>query len=131
MKKGKKIFYWIFTVWLALGMFSTGIVQLFRVKGEVEFILDLGYPAYFLTLIGIWKILGVIAILIPKFPLLKEWTYAGFFFIMSGAIFSHVATGNPARDIFPPILLLVLTLISWYLRPPDRKVILVNHKLAI
>lgn len=123
--KRKRIIYWIATLWLALGMVSTGIVQLFRMKDEVQFILDLGYPDYFLTLLGATKLLGVIAILIPGYPLLKEWTYAGFIFMMSGAIFSHVAAGNPLKDIFPPLLLLILTSVSWYFRPPDRKMVAV------
>ena len=65
MSKRKKIIYWIATAWLSLGMVSTGIVQLLKVKDEVDFILLLGYPAYFLTLIGVAKILGVVAVLIP------------------------------------------------------------------
>jgi hypothetical protein len=81
----------------------------------------MGYPGYFLSIIGLWKILGVVAILIPKFPLLKEWAYAGFFFCMSGALFSHIALGSPMKDIFPPVLLLVLIIISWYFRPLSRK----------
>ena len=127
MSKRNKIIYWISTLWLSLGMMSTGIVQLLHVKKETDFILELGYPPYFLTLLGVWKILGVIAVLIPKFPLLKEWTYAGFFFAMSGAIFSHIAMGHSMKDIFPPLLLLTLTLVSWFSRPADRKVILVHQ----
>ena len=73
MTKRNKIIYWIATIWLSLGMLSTGIVQLFGMKEEVQYMLDMGYPAYFLTIIGAWKMLGVIAILIPRFPLLKEW----------------------------------------------------------
>jgi len=103
-------------------MLSTGTVQLLKMKEEVENITQLGYPAYILTLLGIWKFLGVIAVLIPKFPLLKEWAYAGFFFAMSGAIFSHLIDGSGAKELFGPALLLVLTAISWYLRPADRKV---------
>ena len=122
-----KIIYWISTIWLALGMLSTGIVQLFKVKGEIDFIINLGYPIYFLTVLGIYKILGVVAVLLPKFPLLKEWAYAGFFFAMSGAIFSHLALGNPVNEIFPSLLLLILTIVSWYFRPLDRKIISVNQ----
>lgn len=126
MTKTKKIIYWVSTLWLSLGMVSTGIVQLLKRKEELDLVVRLGYPAYFLTLLGIWKILGVIAVLIPKFPLLKEWAYAGFFFSMSGAIFSHIAVGNPISDILPPLLLLVLTIVSWYIRPEDRKINSVN-----
>lgn len=121
MTKRNKIIYWIATIWLSLGMFSTGLVQLLKVQTEVDFVTKLGYPVYFLTLLGVWKILGVIAVLIPKFTLLKEWAYAGFFFAMSGAAFSHIAMGT-VKEIFPSLLLLALTIISWYFRPADRKI---------
>jgi uncharacterized membrane protein YphA (DoxX/SURF4 family) len=122
MTKRNKIIYWIATLWLALGMLSSGIVQLFKVQTEGDFIAGLGYPVYFLTLLGIWKILGVVALLIPGFPLLKEWAYAGFFFVMSGAVFSHVASGDSVNEIFPSLLLLTLAVVSWYFRPADRKI---------
>ena len=86
-------------------------------------ITHLGYPIYFLTILGVWKLLGVVAVLIPKFPLLKEWAYAGFFFVMSGAIFSHIAVGDRITEILPSLLLLILTVVSWYFRPANRKVI--------
>ena len=123
MAKRNKIIYWIATIWLALGMVSTGIVQLMRSKEDVDMMTRLGYPVYFLTIIGVWKILGVIAILIPKFPFLKEWTYAGFFFLMSGAVISHLIVGDAAKELFGPLLLIILTMVSWYFRPADRKVI--------
>ena len=126
MEKRNKIIYWVATVWLSLGMVSSGAVQFLRVKEEVEMFNHLNYPLYFLTLLAIWKFLGVIAVLIPKFPLLKEWAYAGFFFAMSGALFSHLAMGDGAQENFGPALLLVLTAVSWYFRPADRKLKLVN-----
>lgn len=126
MEKRNKIIYWISTVWLALGMLSTGIVQLLKQKEEAEMMTHLGYPLYFLTLLGIWKILGVIAVLIPKFTLLKEWTYAGFFFAMTGAVFSHLAVGDGGKEFFGPVLLLILTVVSWYFRPENRTVISAN-----
>jgi DoxX-like family len=134
MTKRNKIIYWISTIWLALGMLTTGTLQLFKVTAEgavappgVDGIIHLGYPIYFLTILGIWKILGVVALLIPKFPLLKEWAYAGFFFSMSGAAFSHIASGDAMNEIFPSLLLLILTVVSWYFRPADRKIISVNQ----
>ena len=130
----RKIIYWIATVWLALGMLATGTLQLFRAKAEgalappgVYGIMHLGYPVYFLTIIGVWKILGVAALLIPRNPLLKEWAYAGFFFLMSGALFSHIAVGDLVTEIIPSLLLLILTVVSWYFRPADRKIISVNQ----
>ena len=127
MTRRNKIIYWIATSWLALGMTSTGIVQIIKMKEEVDMMAHLGYPLYFLTIIGVWKILGVIAILIPKFPLLKEWAYAGFFFAMSGAVFSHLAAGDGAKEFFGPVLLIILTVVSWYFRNEDRKIISVNN----
>lgn len=126
MTKRNKIIYWISTLWLALGMLSTGGVQLFKVKTEVDMISHLGYPVYLLTILGVWKILGVVAVLVPKFPVVKEWAYAGFFFAMSGAICSHIAIGNPINEILPSLLLLILTVVSWYFRPAERKVVSVN-----
>ncbi|MFC5272391.1 DoxX family protein [Adhaeribacter terreus] len=126
MKKRNKIIYWVATVWLSLGMVSSGAVQFLQLKEEVDIFNHLHYPLYFLTLLAIWKFLGVIAVLIPKFPLLKEWAYAGFFFAMSGALFSHIATGDGAQENFGPALLLVLTALSWYFRPADRKLKPVN-----
>jgi hypothetical protein len=126
MTKRNKIIYWIATLWLALGMASTGIVQLMHAQQEVDKMTLLGYPLYFLTILGLWKILGVVTVLIPKFPLLKEWAYAGFFFAMSGAVFSHFAHHDEAKEFFGPMLLLVLTVVSWYFRPTERKLIAIN-----
>jgi hypothetical protein len=123
MKKRNRIIYWIFTLWLALGMTSTGIVQLLKTPEEVDLMTRLGYPVYLLTILGVWKLLGTVAVLIPKFQLLKEWAYAGFFFNMSGALFSHMAMGAAWNEVLPPVLLLVLTAISWYFRPANRRLI--------
>jgi uncharacterized membrane protein YphA (DoxX/SURF4 family) len=129
MSRRNKIIYWIATLWLSLGMAATGLQQLFKTEAEgaiappgVWGMSKLGYPVYFLIIIGVWKIMGVIAILIPRFPLLKEWAYAGFFFLMSGALFSHMASSSPVNAYFPSLLLLTLTVVSWYFRPADRKI---------
>ena len=130
MTRSNKIIYWIATIWLALGMLSTGIVQLLKEKdgqGGADMITHLGFPVYLLTFLGTWKILGAIAVLIPKFPLLKEWAYAGFFFIMTGAIFSHIASGDPVNEILPALLLLILIVVSWYFRPAGRKIMPVSQ----
>lgn len=121
MSKRKKIIYWIATIWLSLGMSVTGVVQILRIPDEVKVMTALGYLPYFMILLGVWKLLGVIAVLIPEFPLVKEWAYAGFFFAMSGALVSHIAMGDGAIELFGPSLLLVLTVVSWYFRPAERR----------
>jgi hypothetical protein len=82
MTKRNKIIYWISSGLLAVAMLNSGAIQLLKIKAalyDVTAMTHLGYPIYFLTILGIWKILGVGALLIPKFSLLKEWAYAGFF----------------------------------------------------
>lgn len=123
MKKSRNIFYWIATAWLALGMSSTAIVQILQLEEEVKHTsLHLDYPLYLLHFIGLCKLAGVITILVPKFVLLKEWAYAGFTFLMVGALISHAALRDEASAFFGPSLLLLLTFASWYLRPESRRI---------
>ena len=127
MQKTKKIVYWIATIWQAAGMLAGGVQQLLEIGGYVGILTHLGYPKYFMSIIGAWKILGVVAILLPGFRLLKEWAYAGFFFVMSGALCSHLIVGDPFKDMLASLTLLILTVISWYLRPPARKPVYANQ----
>lgn len=122
MKRGKKIFYWSTTIFLAFAMIASGVQQLFHVGGFTKILADLGYPPYLQTILGFWKIAGVIAILIPGFLLVKEWAYAGFFFVMSGALYSHLASAEPISAAMPAIVLCVVTVLSWYLRPAERRI---------
>jgi len=128
MAKRNRIIYWATTGFLAFGMLAQAFAQITHTKGYVDMIIvHLGYPLYFLNIIGIWKLLGVIAILIPGFKLVKEWAYAGFFFVMSGAVFSHLASGDPMKEIVPASVLLILIVVSCYSRPENRKIISVNQ----
>jgi hypothetical protein len=128
LTKTQKIIYWFATVVVALALLGTGIQQLLRVEAVGALgppfawgIVQLGYPVYMLTILGIWKIFGAIALLIPKYPLLKEWAYAGIFFLLTGALFSHISSGHPWHESIAAITLLTLTILSWYFRPADRK----------
>ena len=128
MRKTRKIIYWLATAVLVLGLLGSGIQQLLKLEVEGAVappfawgIVKLGYPVYVLTILGIWKLLAVIALLIPKYPLLKEWAYAGIFFLFTGALFSHIASGHPWYELVPATILLILTMLSWYFRPTDRK----------
>jgi uncharacterized membrane protein len=128
MTKGKKIIYWIATGLLAIGMLQSGIFAVLRTKEWVDLVTGLGYPVYFLTILGIWKILGVIAILVPGFKLLKEWAYAGFFFAMTGALVSHLACGDHSiKAMLGPIFQTVFIILSWYFRPANRRLVSMNQ----
>ncbi|HMU32467.1 MAG TPA: DoxX family protein [Pyrinomonadaceae bacterium] len=124
MTRTRKIIYWIATVWLALGLFATGVAQLFGADGQggADMMAKLGYPAYLMALLGVWKILAVAALLAPRFTLIKEWAYAGVVFLTTGAIYSHIAAHDALVEILPSLLLLVLAIISWYLRPATRRI---------
>ncbi len=126
MAKRNKIIYWIATIFLSIGMLAGGTQQIFQIGGYNEIVTKLGYPLYLLSIIGTWKILGVIAILIPNFSLLKEWAYAGFFFVMSGAFISHLTVGQSFTEAMPSLILLVVTVVSWYFRPANRKINIEN-----
>lgn len=128
MTKTQKIIYWASTLFLVAGLLGTGIQQLLRVEAEGALgpafawgIREMGYPVYLLTILGIWKVLGAIVLLIPKYPLLKEWAYAGIFFLLTGAFFSHVASGHAWTEMIAAVTLFIATALSWYSRPADRK----------
>jgi len=125
-QKSKTIWYWIITILLSFCLFSGGLAQALQVKGVVDGFKPLGYPNYFISIIGIWKVLGIIAILIPGFKLLKEWAYAGLFFTMTGAVISHIAANDIHAQIVAPIVLAIFVVLSWYLRPDNRKIIYTN-----
>ena len=131
MSKRNKIIYWIATVWLALAMIASAVQQIFNIGGFVEIMERLQYPAYFAIILGIWKIAGVITILLPKLTLVKEWAYAGFFFVTSGAIFSHFAMNESIIEILPALVLLLMTILSWYFRPANRKLIIKRNEIHI
>jgi len=124
--KSKLVIYWVATGLFTFGMLASGLSQIFRAKQMVDILAHLGYPLYLMTILGTWKILGVIAILIPRFELLKEWAYAGFFFVMTGALISHLICGDSGKAIIGPFMQTVFIILSWYFRPEDRKIISVN-----
>lgn len=118
--KTRNIAYWTTTAFVAFSM-SGGIAQLARVPGVVDgFVRVLGYPPYFVTILGFWKVAGAIAILVPRFPRLKEWAYAGIFFDLTGAAASSAAVGGGAFHILAPLVAAVLAVASWALRPQSR-----------
>jgi len=122
MQKRNLIIYWAATLFLSLGMLAGGIQQMLQIGGYNDIVTRLGYPLYMLSIIGVWKILGVVAILLPARPLLKEWAYAGFFFTMTGAAISHIVMQESFRELIPSLTLLIVIIVSWYFRPTSRKI---------
>ena len=129
MKKTKLISYWVTTIFTALELVAGGVTDLMHGKtalvagGPVtEVLAHLGYPVYLLIILGVWKLLGAIVLLAPRYPRLKEWAYAGCFFVYAGAVASGIARGldNPGTFIWPPLILALLALASWALRPQSR-----------
>jgi uncharacterized membrane protein YphA (DoxX/SURF4 family) len=127
LMKTKMIGYWVTTIIVALELLTGGVTDLihgpallFAGDPVVSVLAQLGYPVYLLTILGVWKLLGAVVLLVPRFPRLKEWAYAGTFIEMTGAAASWVARGGGMGDLIVPLAFAVLTLTSWALRPPSR-----------
>ena len=121
--KSKNIAYWTTTAFVAFFIGSGGAAQLAQFLGNVHGIVPLlGYPMYFFGILGFWKVLGAIAILVPRFPRLKEWAYAGIFFDLTGAAVSCAAVGGYAFHVLAPLLITALAVASWRLRPQSRTI---------
>ncbi|HEX3770859.1 MAG TPA: DoxX family protein [Polyangiaceae bacterium] len=112
--------YWTTTGLVSAACILGGAVDVAHSPDTVAFLARIGYPAYFAVLIGTWKVLGGAAILAPRLPRLKEWAYAGIFFDLTGAAFSHAMSSDGAHVPFPLVLTAIL-LASWALRPASRK----------
>jgi hypothetical protein len=125
--KIKLLGYWVATALIGLETLAGGATDLMHGRTSLvsgPFVLDvithLGYPAYLLVILGIWKVLGGIVLFVPGLPRLKEWAYAGIFFELTGAAASWVLHGDPANELIAPIALTGLAVVSWALRPPSR-----------
>jgi hypothetical protein len=113
--------YWLATLAVAAELGLGGIWDIARLPFVRDLVTRLGYPSYFLVLLGTWKVLGAIALLVPRRPLLKEWAYAGTFFTYTGAIASHLTTGYDLAEVGLLAVLAALTVVSWALRPASRR----------
>jgi DoxX-like family len=114
--------YWLATAVVAGELALGGIWDIARIPFVADLVKHLGYPSYFLVLLGSWKVLAAAALLIPRRALLKEWAYAGAFFTYTGAIVSHLATGYDLAEVGLLAVLTALTVLSWALRPPSRRI---------
>jgi len=123
--KTKAIAYWTMTILVAFFM-SGGIAQLVQYRANPHGVVpELGYPMYFIAILGVWKVLGAIAILVPRYPRLKEWAYAGIFFDLTGAAASCAAVGGYGAygfHVIAPLIIAGITVASWALRPESRRI---------
>jgi uncharacterized membrane protein YphA (DoxX/SURF4 family) len=120
IKNAKWVSYWAATGLVALAFLSGGVADLAGTPRMVATMAHLGYPAYFTALLGTWKVLGAAAVVVPGFPRLKEWAYAGMFFDLIGAAVSHGVSGDGAGTVATPLVLALLVVASWALRPDGR-----------
>jgi uncharacterized membrane protein YphA (DoxX/SURF4 family) len=116
----KTIGYWTATVFGPASFVIGGVLNLTQSEQVVSAMNHLGYPVYLTSILGVWKLLGAIAIVVPGFPRLKEWAYAGFCFDLTAAALSHAAVGDDTGDIVAPLVFLALVFASWALRPASR-----------
>lgn len=112
--KTTNILYWVFTGLMALLMLFSSVASLMDIHKSEEFFKHLQQPGYMITFLSVAKILGVIVILIPGFPRLKEWAYAGLTFDLAGAIYSFISVGDPISQWGLLILGLIFIAGSYY-----------------
>jgi hypothetical protein len=124
--KSKSIVYWTMTGLVAFFMGGGGASQIWQYRINPHGVVPLlDYPMYFFAILGFWKVSGAIAILVPRFPRLKEWAYAGIFFDLTGAAASCAAVGGYGAygfHVIAPLIIAGLTVASWALRPPSRTI---------
>ena len=104
-----------------IGLFLGGLADLAGAPQVVDGLTHMGYPAFMATILGFWKVCGVLTIVLPGLARLKEWAYAGFFFVLTGAITSHIVAEQSVANAVPAMVLLTLVLLSYFLRPEERK----------
>lgn len=125
--KSRNIVYWTMTILVAFFIGSGGVAQVAQYVASPRGIVPvLGYPMYFFAILGVWKALGALAILVPRYPLLKEWAYAGIFFDLTGAAASCALSGGYGAygfHVIAPLVLTGFTMASWALRPESRRIV--------
>lgn len=113
--------YWVATLYVAVTSLGAGVIDILHAPPLYADLLRLGYPSHFATVLGVWKVLGALALVWPRYPLLKEWAYAGLFFDFTGALAAHGFAGDGMTTYVGPLLSLGALIASWFLRPPARR----------
>jgi len=113
--------YWTATLLLGTEGIVGGVLGLIRLPVYANVMQHLGYPGYLMSILGVWYTLAGVALLAPRLPRLKEWAYAGLLFNYTGAAVSHLVVGDGAGAVVGPMIFIGLTIASWALRPPSRR----------
>ena len=115
--------YWVATLFVTVTAAAAGTMDILRIEPLFGVMLHMGYPAYFATILGTWKVLGAVALLAPRYPRIKEWAYAGMFIDYTAAVASYVAVGDgTVSNLIGPLLSLALLVTSWRLRPLSPRI---------
>jgi hypothetical protein len=117
----RTIAYWAATGLIVLQCTAGAIFDLMRTPSASQPMIHLGYPLYLMLILGVWRALAGITLVMPRFPRLKEWAYAGLFFDFSGATVSHIAAGDGVNIWIWPTVFITILIASWALRPASRK----------
>jgi DoxX-like family len=114
-------FYWASTMYIVLTSVWAGVTDILHAPPLFDEVLRLGYPPHFSTLLGVWKVLGAVALAVPRYPLLKEWAYAGMFIDFSSAMVAYASVGDGVVSYIGPALSMTALITSWYPRPHSRR----------
>lgn len=121
MKRARLVTYWVLTAIIAWEMVAGSMWDLLQIEFTRDVFDRLHYPHYLLFIIGAWKLPCAVAWLVPRFPRLKEWAYAGGFFNYTGAAASHLLAHDRLTSAIGPAVFAAMTVASWALRPEDRR----------
>jgi hypothetical protein len=123
--RAASVAYWICTALTAFFFVSGGLAYAVGVPDVVDGVVQLGFPLYFVRMLGVWKVLGGLAIVVPGFPRLKEWAYAGILFDLTGASFASAVMGASIGaewwHVLAPLTVAAIMVGSWALRPASRR----------
>jgi uncharacterized membrane protein YphA (DoxX/SURF4 family) len=118
--KMRSIAYWVATALTGFVFLFGGFLDIMQTPDVVKGMAHLGYPAYFATILGVWKVLGGLVVLVPRLPRLKEWAYAGMIIDVTAASASHAVVGDPPANVVIPLVIAGIVMASWALRPANR-----------
>ena len=127
----RTIGYWISLTLFSVAMGFGGVADLMKNPEIIESMKRLGYPEYLALILGVWKIAGVVVILLPGIGLLKEWAYAGFLFDLTGASVSHAMVQDGPGEVIIPLVILAIGGCSWFLRPDSRRITMTAANAAL